>query len=404
MSPFSGVSYLQLIDNFYKSLAMESLAQLLHPYSVEDFLAHYWGKKAIAIAAKEQRQFDSLFSWQTLNHLLNFHEFHYPDLRLALAGQVLDERENEKLLHWLQQGATLIIDRVHQWVPAIATFTTAVRYELGYATQVNAYCSFPGQQGFACHYDTHDVFILQIDGSKEWRVLTDTFKYPLAQQKSSTLSPPDTPPYLTCVLHPGDVLYIPRGHWHDAIALNEPSLHLTLGIHIKTGIDWLEWLIEQCCQQEEWRQSLPLRVSPNAIQDSVHHFSQRLRQMVEATDLAREYECYLDSLGQPIAKYSLPQQPGFKIFPQGQHTTFAPQPFQRRYISPLPDGVGYKITTMGKEVSLAGVPLSVIEMMFNQTQFTGQDVLSWLPEYDWDLEIAPLLSRLVMEGILALLI
>jgi ribosomal protein L16 Arg81 hydroxylase len=379
---------------------MYSLAQLLHPYNLEDFLQHHWDRRAIAISAKGERRFDTLFSWQTLNHLLNFHEFHYPDLRLALEGQVLDERANEKLIHWLQQGATLIIDRIHQWHPTLATVTAALRHDLGYATQLNAYCSFPHKQGFSCHYDTHEVFILQIDGRKEWRVFMDTFKHPLVDQKSSSLTPPDEPPYLSCVLQPGDVLYIPRGHWHYALALDEPSLHLTLGIHVKTGINWLEWLVEQCRQQEVWRRSLPLQLQADERDKQIHQLIQNLSQVLENPNLSQEYAQHLAALGKPIAKYHLPQQAGFTIFPQGKTTQFRLHPFQQVQISELPDGTGYCITTAGKEIALRGVPSSAVEALFNQECFSGEDVQMWLSDFDWEIEIAPVLSRLVMEGIL----
>ena len=38
--------------------------------------------------------------------------------------------------------------------------------------QINAYITPPENQGFAAHYDTHDVFVLQVSGSKRW---TDPF-------------------------------------------------------------------------------------------------------------------------------------------------------------------------------------------------------------------------------------
>ena len=34
----------------------------------------------------------------------------------------------------------------------------------------NVYLTPPGTQGFAPHYDDVDVFLLQLEGKKEWRV------------------------------------------------------------------------------------------------------------------------------------------------------------------------------------------------------------------------------------------
>jgi ribosomal protein L16 Arg81 hydroxylase len=198
---------------------MRSLANLLKPYSLEEFLERNWTSKAVYIGNEDNKKFARLFSWEKLTYLLNFHELKYPDIRLALNGKVLDESENANLIKWCQEGATLIINQVHKFIPEIAFFTSEIKYDVGYGVQVNAYCSWPGQQGFSTHYDTHEVFILQVDGKKQWYVFPDTIKYPLPEQKSASFSPPEGEAYLSCILNPGDVLYIPRGHWHYAVAL-----------------------------------------------------------------------------------------------------------------------------------------------------------------------------------------
>lgn len=379
---------------------MSSLTNILKPYSVEEFLKNNWTSKAIFISSKGHKKFSHLFSWEKLTELLNFHEFDYPQLRLALDGKVLDKSANANLIKLCQQGATLIIDRVHKLVPEITNFTSEVKYELGYGVQVNAYCSWPGKQGFSSHYDTHEVFILQIDGIKKWHVFSDTFKYPLPEQKSASFQPPQGEPYLSCTLSPGDVLYIPRGHWHYAVALDKPSLHLTLGVHCKTGVDFLEWLVSELRQQEEWRKSLPLRLDPAPVDAYINTLTQNLNQYFAEHNISHEYISYLDSLEKPIAGYSLPQQVGFNIFPNGSETQFKSAKFQRVKISELPDGSGYRIILSGKEVSLRGVNSSLVENLFTRKLFTGKDVMTWLPGFDWEIDIVPLLSRLVVEGII----
>jgi ribosomal protein L16 Arg81 hydroxylase len=379
---------------------MRSLATILKPYTVEEFLKKNWTSKAVFIANEGHKDFNHLFSWEKLTYLLNFHEFQYPDLRLALDGKILEESENANLIKLCQEGATLIINKVHKLIPEITAFISEVKYDLGYSAQVNAYCSWPGKPGFSPHYDTHEAFILQIDGRKQWYVFPDTIKYPLPDQKSASFSPPEGEPYLSCILSPGDVLYIPRGHWHYAVALDEPSLHLTLGLHCKTGIDFLEWLVSELSKKEEWRKNLPLRVETAPIKARIDSLIQDLNQYLAANHVGEEYMSYLDSLEKPMTKYSLPHQVGFNIFPYGAETKFRSVTFQRVRISELSDGSGYRIIVSGKEVSLKGVPSSLIENLFTGELFTGNDVISWLPGFDWELDIVPLLSRLVGEGII----
>lgn len=379
---------------------MLGLRDILTPYSVEEFFKNNWTSEGVFISAGEPNKFAHLFSWEKLTYLLNFHQFKYPDLRLALDEKVLDESANANIIQRCQEGATLILNGVHKLIPELATFASEIRYDFGYGVQVNAYCSWPHKQGFSSHYDTHEVFILQIDGTKQWYVFRDTIKYPLPEQKSSSFSPPEGEAYLSCTLKPGDVLYIPRGHWHYAVAVDEPSLHLTLGVHCKTGVDFLEWLVNELRQQEEWRKSLPLRVETEAVENYVDGLIEKLSKHITHSNLSDDYMSYLDGLGKAIAPYSLPYQAGFHIFEQGTQTKFKSAKFQRTKITELPDGSGYKIVVAGKEVSLKGVPISLVENLFTGEIFTGDDVISWLPDYDWEIDIVPLLSRLVTEGII----
>lgn len=380
---------------------MSSLANLLKPYNSEQFLEKNWTSKAIEIKNPGEKQFTDLFSWQKLNYLLNFHEFKYPELRLALDGKVQEASANENIIKLCKEGATLIINKVNKLIPEVATLAAEIQYEIGYGTQVNAYCSWPGKQGFSSHYDTHEVFILQVEGKKEWKVFPETLKYPLVEQKSASLTPPDTEPYLSCILEAGDVLYIPRGHWHYALALNVPSLHLTLGVHSKTGIDFLEWMVSQLREQEEWRESLPLRFEKEPVEKHIESLIENLDKYLYHHNIAENYINHLDSLGKPVANYSLPQQAGFNIFFLGKETSFKIPQLQRVKIYPLADGSeGCRIIFAGKEVSMKGLDCSFVEKLFAAEFFTGSDVIRWLPDFDWELDIVPFLNCLVMEGII----
>lgn len=379
---------------------MQALTEILYPYSVQEFLDEYWTRQAVLIFHARREKFERLFSWEKLTNLLNFHKIDYPELRLSLNGKVLDASENENLIQRCQEGATLIVNGVHRRIPEIATLTSQICYELGCGAQVNAYCSYPGKQGFSIHYDTHEVFILQIAGKKQWHIFPDTFKYPLSEHPSKNFPPPEEKPYLSGTLKPGDVLYIPRGHWHYAVAADEPSLHLTLGLHCQTGIDFLEWLVSELRQQEVWRQSLPLRTVTAPVEAQLNTLLQHLTKHLASENLPGDYIRYLDSLGKPIAKYSLPYQAGFNIFPDGINTRFSSKKFQRVQISELADANGYIIRISGKEITLKGITSTFAENAFTGESFSGNDVTNWLPDCDWDIDIVPLLSRLVIEEII----
>ncbi len=109
-------------------------------------------------------------------------------------------------------GATVVFQGLHRSFPPLVDLISELELELGHPCQANAYLTPPGAQGFAVHSDTHDVFVLQTAGTKQWELHTpDGVEEPL--------------------LRPGHVMYLPTGTPHAARAQDTVSLHVTIGIN-----------------------------------------------------------------------------------------------------------------------------------------------------------------------------
>ena len=63
-----------------------------------------------------------------------------------------------------------------------STSARRLRTELGHPVQINAYITPPQNQGFAPHYDVHDVFVLQVAGRKQWTIHAPVVTDPLDNQ------------------------------------------------------------------------------------------------------------------------------------------------------------------------------------------------------------------------------
>jgi hypothetical protein len=132
-------------------------------------------------------------------------------------------------------GYTLVLNGLDRHIAPIATLAHAIEAELNFETQVNAYITPPKSQGFLAHYDDHDVLILQIQGSKTWHVYGPEADVPprrLPLRDRFAVDGLPEPDHL--LLEAGDVLYLPCGRVHAAKAQDEPSIHLTIGIHPPT--------------------------------------------------------------------------------------------------------------------------------------------------------------------------
>ena len=132
-------------------------------------------------------------------------------------------------------GYTIILGGVERFVRAIASLAHSIEAELNFPIQVNAYITAPASQGLVPHYDDHDIFILQIQGSKIWHLYDGPDVPPRELQKENRAVAIDGLPLLTDLcLEVGDVLYLPGGRVHAAETNSEPSAHLTVGLHPPT--------------------------------------------------------------------------------------------------------------------------------------------------------------------------
>lgn len=249
-----------------------TIEEILYPFSLQEFSEKYLGKQFCVIQGPNGR-FSNIFDWQTINSILNTHRLEYPRLRLVQEGQRI-EQENyqnkvvsrrgatnpaiatKKFGEFIRNGATLIIDAVNEMDNKVFRFSNEFEKAFDENVQVNAYIALSDNQGFNLHWDSHDVFVVQISGQKEWKVYDQTREFPMHNDIDKNLIPPKKPIW-EGVLEDGDILYLPRGWWHEAKPLNTETVHLSLGINNRTGIDLLEWLKTKLSNFKEFRKDIP---------------------------------------------------------------------------------------------------------------------------------------------------
>ncbi|MER5783081.1 cupin domain-containing protein [Streptomyces mobaraensis] len=221
-----------------------------------------------------------LLTWDDLNAILAAHRLDPPRLRLSQDGETLPQRSYSEpvttrrhtvwhrlhpaLLHArLAEGASLALDQADELHRPVAVL--AEEFERIFRTrfQANVYASWTATEGFGTHWDDHDVLVAQVDGAKRWRIYGPTRRHPLYRDTSEP-GPPPADPVADLVLHPGDLLYVPRGWWHAVTAdQGIPSLHVTYGFQTHTPSDLMSFVCEQLLGHAEFRADLPLAAGPD---------------------------------------------------------------------------------------------------------------------------------------------
>jgi hypothetical protein len=247
-----------------------------------EFAATVWARRpSLSRAADLPRDFTDLFSLEAADDLLSRQGLRTPFLRVAKDGTTLpnarftgaggvgatiaDQVSDTRLTHLFADGATVVLQALHRTHGPIVDLAQALGTDLGHPVQVNAYVTPPQSQGFAAHYDVHDVFVLQVAGRKRWRVHAPVHAAPLRDQpwtdhRAAVEAQAKGEPLIDVVLEPGDALYLPRGFLHAATALGDVSAHLTFGIHVWTRRHLVERILAAMSDVEELRGTLPLGV------------------------------------------------------------------------------------------------------------------------------------------------
>jgi ribosomal protein L16 Arg81 hydroxylase len=292
--------------------------QVLGSIGATRFLNEFWTKKPLYLPGASGR-FDRVFSWSDLNHILTWHPPPQPQLRLFQEGAMVDLRRyidgpvgNLRLnpgglIALLAQGATMVMDGVQEVSPTVHELTSSFQDALSCPCAANLYAGWRTQRGFNVHWDAHEVFVLQLSGRKRWQVFAPTRIDPLADDIEDA-EPPKTPPIWEGILSDGDVLYLPRGFWHVAFPLDEPSLHMTWSAHTLTGAEFLQWWAPLLRRHPEARRSLTGLADPNDRKAYAAKLVDLLAASIEADPLG-QFVRMRQSVRRPKPRISLPQAP-----------------------------------------------------------------------------------------------
>ena len=161
-------------------------------------------------------------------------------------------------------GATLVLQGLQLTDPHLGRFANNLALVLDHPVQVNAYLTPRAATGLELHFDFHDVFVVQLDGHKRWRVW-DPLPRTVAPVRGGPPTPMPTfdelgPPVLDLTLSAGDCLYLPRGFPHAAEAMNAASVHLTVGVMAVTWPKVLTAALDAALAEPGLRASLPAGV------------------------------------------------------------------------------------------------------------------------------------------------
>ncbi|PSL46304.1 Cupin superfamily protein [Chitinophaga niastensis] len=226
-----------------KHLTNEGLLPwLIGPTSADEFWSEYWDKKLLLRKRNDPAYFNNFITVADFDKLLSFIHVPHTNFDMAKAAAPISKDkfctgsrvDMNKVLKLHKDGATIILRAIHLWSEPLEKLRLSFESIFKFPAQINVYLTPPENQSTPPHWDTHDLFILQLEGSKNWKIFDAAYEAPLKDQDFVPGIHPVGPLQGEYMLEAGDVMYIPRGTIH------EPQ-STTYSIHAAIGIKVLRW-------------------------------------------------------------------------------------------------------------------------------------------------------------------
>ena len=280
----------------------EILKALLGPEVLDEFLSDYWPDRVFvahgdrarlpeALLDQELNQFDALS--RRYKGVVSF----FGDAR---SGHMVPVEGIEAAAPY-RCGLSVYLTDVGPYFPDVDRLVRKLEFELG----INEGCAragvfaSPASGGISCHYDSVDVFSIQLRGTKKFDLAPVTglrhpwgFQYITGNRPIDDLYPqategfPDSEnvEFQTMEMRPGTVLYMPRGHWHRTEAAGD-SISVSIGMEPPSAAECvLEQLRLLMLQDPAWRKPLYGAWGAGAMRDAAIERATKL--MAEIPGLA----------------------------------------------------------------------------------------------------------------------
>jgi ribosomal protein L16 Arg81 hydroxylase len=249
-----------------------ALEMLLHPLEPAAFLEQVWERQPCVVTGRASDYYSHLLRIADVDAIISTANSeaaeHHVDL-VRYEGSRNVHKPIPRTPHGApdlrfiyeayQDGYSIVANSLQQrWQP-ISRLCADLQQTLNHPVGAYLFLTPRATQAFAPHWDVHDVFILQLEGAKHWQLYAPMVTLPLIHMQHEVQRSQLGQPTQEVHLQAGDVLYIPRGHIHQALTSDVSSLHLTVWVHAIRWADLLEGAILRLAEADaSLQEALPV--------------------------------------------------------------------------------------------------------------------------------------------------
>ncbi len=382
-----------------------TLDRLIAPIGRDVFLRAHWEQLPLVVHRENREYWRDLLTADDVNRVLTTRHMHHPSVGLINAARKVAPEEytypsglidTAKLYRHFAEGSSLSLNGFETEHPALADLCRSMERDLSTRFQTNLYYTPENAQGFRTHYDSHDVFVLQVHGSKHWRLYNTPVELPYRRQEFQPEEHATGEVTAEFVLHQGDMAYVPRGLMHDARTTGAESLHITLGVLFTS---WTDLVVEALglhgLSDAQFRKGLPVGFARADFDRSAARaqFRELLRRFAEGASFDAALEHYIDDLvdtRQPLLPGQIEQVHRLASINASTRVT------QRAFLYRLrEEGEHAVLQIYGGRITFPKFALDALRYAMERDSFAPSE----LPGLDDEGRVT-LVRRLVREGVL----
>lgn len=297
------------------------------PMSASQFIDEYLGQAPLHLPGPAEK-FHDIMNWDILNNLLGMASIwstkslvlmldkepvpfdHYATVEIGRDGGQVLRPDPTKVQGFLAQGATLVANDIDQLSTSMRDFCAAMEQTLGGKVQANLYLSSKRKQGFRVHFDTHDVFAVHVAGEKVWSVFNGRAQDPIAHAVFKELPQAHHEEakgdlWQDVRLTAGDLLYLPRGQYHYALADDGPCCHIAFGVTYPIGLDVVSSLMGMMVHEPICRANLP-KNDDAALKRHLQGIAQAVNKALSDPRTLNDVKAFQAGYSYPRHHYALP--------------------------------------------------------------------------------------------------
>ena len=194
-----------------------------------------------------------------------------------------------KVEDYIKKGASLVLNDLIYLSKDIEKLAIDLQNVTNGKCQANLYFSMQSHQAFAPHFDTHDVFALHCEGEKVWNIYEnfeqDPINHPIFKNTLDERTKKSGKIIEQILLKPGDLLYLPRGQFHDALASKNGTVHLAFGITYMKPLDIFQYYWEEFIVNEYFRSDIKEISSINNVKEIHDNISKEVNKILNNQQL-----------------------------------------------------------------------------------------------------------------------